>query len=218
MKTGGFIYSIAAVLLSATALAQQAAHSSLAAVADNGYQIAERGKDFAVYRKVTGLTNQTGQVSNKTNEFTLLENNLHYFDNGEWKVSEDVIESFPGGAVARRGPDKTIFSPDLNSEAVFDIQTSDGQRLRGGVRAIQLTDLATGKSLVLATVKQSAPGELVPPNRVVFRSGFEGLDADVLYVWNHNSFSQNVILNQQPALPLGMDPKTTVLEVVTEFV
>ena len=56
------------------------------------------------------------------------------------------------------------------------------------------------------------------PNRVVFRSGFEGLDADVLYVWKHNSFSQNVILNEQPALPVGMDPKTTVLEVVTEFV
>ena len=98
------------------------------------------------------------------------------------------------------------------------LQTSDGLRLRGGVRAIQLTDLATGKSLVLATVKPSAPGELLPPNRVVFRSGFEGLDADVLYVWKHNLFSQNVILNEQPSLPAEMDPKTTVLEVVTEFV
>ena len=62
MKTGGFIFSIAAVLLSATALAQQSAHSSLAGVADNGYQIAERGKDFAVYRKVTRLTNQAGEI------------------------------------------------------------------------------------------------------------------------------------------------------------
>ncbi len=149
---------------------------------DGSVQIAERGQNFAVLRKVTTTSDAAGMTTFATNEFTLLENGLHYFADAEWKVNEDLIEPFPGGAVAARGPYRTIFSSDLNTDAVFDIQTPEGPRIRGGVRAIQLTDLGTGKSLVLAMVKQSAPGEVVSPNQVVYRSGFDGLDADVLFV------------------------------------
>jgi hypothetical protein len=168
-------------------------------------------------RKIITSTDAAGNISFTTNEVTLLENGLHYFD-GEWKPSQDIIEAFPGGAVARHGPWQTIFSPDFNAEAVFDIQTPEGQRIRGGVRAIQVTDIASGKSFVLATVKKSAPGEIVPPNQVVYRSSFDGLDADVLFEWRHNAISQNVILKKRPLLPEGMDPATTRLEVVTELV
>src|SRR5439155_268997 len=52
----------------------------------------------------------------------------------------------------------------------------------------------------------------------VYRSGFDGLDADVLFVWRHKSISQNVILKKRPVLPDGLDPETTRLEVVTELV
>jgi hypothetical protein len=180
--------------------------------------VAERGKDFALYRKVNASTNRAGQTVFKTNQFTLLENNLHYFEDGQWKPSEDVIESFPDGAVARRGPTKAIFSPTLDAEAVFDLQTSEGQRLRGGLRALRLTDRASGQSVTVATVKPKAPMELVPPHQVVCRSGFDGLDADVVLDWTHAAFSQSVVLKEQPALPAGMDPKSVVLEVVTELV
>jgi len=189
---------------------------SLTTAAD-GFQIAERGQDFAVLRKVSATTDAAGKSTFSTNEVTLLENGLHYFD-GEWKESQDLIEPFPGGAVARHGPYRTIFSPDLNAEAVFDIETPEGQRVRGGVRTVQLTDIVTGRSLVLATVKRSAPGEIVPPNQVVYRSGFDGLEADVLFVWKHNGISQNVILKKRPVLPEGMNPATTRIEVVSELV
>jgi hypothetical protein len=33
---------------------------------------------------------------------------------------------------------------------------------------------------VIALVKQSAPGAISPPNQVVYQSGFDGLDADVV--------------------------------------
>jgi len=151
-------------------------------------------------------------------KFTLLENGLHYLSNGEWKLSQDLVEPFPQGAVAQYGPTRTIFSPELRAEAVFDIQTAEGQRIRGGVRAIQLTDSKTGLSLVLGTVKEGVLGEVLPPAQVVYRSGFDGLDADVLFVWRHNSISQNVILKKRPVLPADMDPSTTRLEVVTELV
>ena len=121
-------------------------------------------------------------------------------------------------AIARRGPNKAIFNADLNAEAVFDIEMADGKRLRGGVRAIQLTDLKTGQSVVLATVKDSAPGELLPPDQIVYREAFDGLKADLLMVWRHNLFSHDVVLRERPELPAGWDAAAVRLEVITEFV
>ena len=157
------------------------------------FAVVERGEDYAVYQRVSARTDAASGATVVTNQFTLLENSLNYLEDGQWKQSEDVIEPSPNGAVARRGPNKATFSPDLNSPAVFDILTSDGKRLRGGLRAVQLTDAATGKSVVLATVKASAPGELLPPNRIVYRNAFDGLEAEVLLVWKHNAFSQDLV-------------------------
>jgi len=50
---------------------------------DPAYQVRERGMDFAVFEKVTGVTNAAGVTSFTTNQFTLLENGLHYLEAGE---------------------------------------------------------------------------------------------------------------------------------------
>jgi hypothetical protein len=186
--------------------------------ADPNLGVAARDQHSAVLRRILPLTNELGQVRYRTNDFVLLENNLHYFEDGQWKQSEDTIESFPGGAVARRGPDQAIFSHDLNAEAVFDIQSADGTRLRGGLRAVQLTDLASGRSVTLGTVKGKAPGQLLPPNRIVFRDCLDGLQADLLLEWRRNRFLHDVILRERPPLPREMDPATTRFEVLTEFI
>lgn len=84
---------------------------------------------------------------------------------------------------------------------------------------IYLTDAASGQSVVLGAVKQSVPGALIPPNQVLYRSAFDGVEADVLYIWKHNAFSQNIILKENPPpLPPGLDPATTRLEILTELV
>jgi hypothetical protein len=146
--------------------------------------VAGRGQDFAVHEQIQAHRADSGVVAFRTNCFTLLlENALHYFEDGQWKESEDLIEPFPGGAVARRGPTKAVFSPELNTAAVFDLQAADGRRVRGGVRALQVTDVATGQSLVLGMVKKSVPGRLVPPNRIVYADAFDGLRADVVLEW-----------------------------------
>ncbi len=196
--------------------------SSLASVEslkqEHAFRVVERGQDFAVLqnRAVTGAP--AGPNLGQMNRFTLLENALHYFENGEWKESQDLIEPFPAGAIARHGPHKAIFSPDLNAEAVFDIETTDGSRLRGGVRAIHLTETKTGQSVVLASVKRSAPGELVPPAQIAYPDAFDGLRADVVLVWRHNLFSHDVVLRERPQLPAGWDPAAVRLEVLTELV
>lgn len=209
---------IGLVLASHTAYAQEL--NDIAPAKDNSpdAQIVERGQDFVVYERTKSVRLGDGKVDTQTSRFTLVENGLHYLEDGEWRVSEDLVEPFPDGAIARRGPNQAIFSPTLNVETVFDIQTSGGERLRGGVRAIQATDLATGKSVTLATVKHRAPGELVPPNLIVYRDAFDGLAADVVLDWRHNYFAHDVVIRERPELPRGFDPQTTRLEVVTEIV
>ena len=61
-------------------------------------RIVEQGQDFARHRVVTFMTNSQNAVVAVTNEFTVLENALYYRDGESWRESEDVIESFPGGA------------------------------------------------------------------------------------------------------------------------
>jgi hypothetical protein len=98
--------------------------SQLAVVASGdeaGYEIVERGVNHAVYRRIAQDEAGAG-VTNMSSQFILLENGLHYLDRGEYKESEDLIESFSDGAIARRGPNKAVFSHDMNVEAVFDIE------------------------------------------------------------------------------------------------
>jgi hypothetical protein len=210
--------SLALILLAAHAHAQGVNPVAPAGTPQQQIEIIERGQDFAVHRTVTQITGADGSTSFQTNQFTLLENGLHYMEDGQWKESQDVIESFPDGAVARKGPHKAIFSPDLNAEAVFDISTSDGLRLRGGVRQLQITDVASGASLVLGKVRASVKAQLLPPNRLLYRDAFDGIEADVLLEWRHNHYSHNVILRERPALPAQFAPASTRIEAVTEFV
>jgi len=121
-----------------------------AAAEPDGYQIVERTQDSATYQRVIQRTNDAGEMTTQTNRLIALDHGMHYLDNGEYKESKDLVESFVDGAIARYGAYQTIFSPELNVPAVFDIQTPDAKRIRGGVRVIQLTDLATGKSVAWA--------------------------------------------------------------------
>ena len=120
------------------------------------YQLVERTQDSATYQRVVQLTNDSREVITQTNLLTVLDHGMHYLQDGEYQEIQDLVESFPDGAIARYGAYQTIFSPELNVQAAFDIQTPDAKRIRGGVRTIQLTDIATGKSVVVGTVKNSA--------------------------------------------------------------
>ena len=185
----------------------------------NDFQLSEMTEDTTTYERTVLVTNSVGAVTQGTNRFTVLDYGMQHFQNGRWEPSRDSVESYPDGAIATNGAYATIFSADLNAEAVFDIRTPEGYRIRGGVRAIQLTDIRTGKSVLLGSVKGSVRGEIVPPNMVLYRSAFDGVEADVLYIWAHNAFSQNVIAKGKfGALPAEWDPAATRLEVVTELV
>lgn len=217
-----------AVVASILALGRcRPAHAQMEAVsppdpgaAASDLQIVERGRDFAVYQRACGVTNSDGTISWRTSRFTLLENGLHYLDRetDDWQRSQDVIESFPEGAIARYGPVRAIFSHDLNAENVFDLETPDGRRVRGGLRGLEWVNQLSGERQTLAVVKAQAPLELVPPNQLICRDAFEGVCADVVLEWRHHRFSQAVVLREQPVAPATWTPEAARLTVITEFV
>ncbi|MCZ7641331.1 MAG: hypothetical protein M5U12_37905 [Verrucomicrobia bacterium] len=120
--------SVFAAVSALTQTEPQAPDSTEQGLGSSEIRVAERGQDFAVYQRITAVTNTEGFARFRTNEWTLLENGLHFFDaeTGDWQPSRDLIESFPEGAIARYGPVRAIFSHDLNSESVFDLETPEG--------------------------------------------------------------------------------------------
>jgi hypothetical protein len=66
------------------------------------------GQDFTDYDWVFPLSSPNGNTVLRTNRFTVLENNLNYLSNGTWQKSDDLVEAFQDGAIARHGPNQAI--------------------------------------------------------------------------------------------------------------
>ncbi len=131
-----------------------------------------------------------------------------------------LLDITTNGAVGRFGQHKVLLAPNLNSSGSIFLQTGDGKRLRSHPLGLAYYDPATGRSVLLATLKDSR-GQWVPPNQIIYRDAFDGdgLKADVRYTYNQNSFEQDVILRTRPPSPAqyGLNPVTTRLEIWTEF-
>jgi hypothetical protein len=71
---------------------------------------------------------------------------------------------------------------------------------------------------VLATVKNST-AEVILPNKVIYRSAFNGLDADVLLTYRSGALESDVIVRETPPDPasLGLSADSTVIEVVSTW-
>src|SRR5439155_18165367 len=60
---------------------------------------------------------------------------------------------------------------------------------------------------------------LHPPNVIVYPDAFTDIKADLRYTYTIYGLEQDIVLLERPETPdtFGLDPKTTRLEVVTEF-
>ncbi len=56
-------------------------------------------------------------------------------------------------------------------------------------------------------------------NRVIYTNAFSGISADLEYIYKLGGLEQNVVLREQPPSPadFNLNPRTTWLEVITEF-
>lgn len=110
-----------------------AASAAPAAASASGYTVIERRAHEDVWERVVEEPGPQGQIVRKRKRYIETATGLNYSEDGEWKPSEARIEAFPGGAVARHGQHKLIFARNLNSAGAIDLETPDGQRLRGNV-------------------------------------------------------------------------------------
>ena len=185
---------------------------------DTDYTVVERGANHRVWEKTTFELGPNGATYPKKHHYTELATGMHYQKNGQWVESQEIIEPYPAGAIARQGQYQVIFANNLNSHAAIDQQTPDGKRIRSNILGLEYYDRASGKSALIAQVKDSQ-GELISASQVLYPDSFQGVKADVRYTYKKDAFEQDVILREQPPTPeaYGLDSKTTVLEVMTEF-
>jgi len=189
--------------------------SGLAAIGAGQYQVVQRGANYNVLQKTT-VENGT----NRVHQIVQLATGLNYTNSyGQWVASKEEIETFPRGAIARQGRYQVIFANNLNSAGAIDQQMPDGKRLRSNIIGLAYDDRSTGQSVLIAQV-QDSQGELIASNQVLYPNAFEGVKADVRYSYKKGSFEQDVILLEQLPTPdtYGLNPATTELEVLTEFI
>ena len=142
---------------------------------------------------------------------------LHYLEDGQWVESEEVVEPTPFGAVAPRLAYRASFAANLNTAGAIELAPPDGGKpLRSHFLCLRLTDTSSGRNQIIARIKD-AVGEIVPPNHVWYRDAFEGLMADVRCIAARDAFEADVVLRESPELPAGFDPKSTRLEIISEF-
>lgn len=202
--------------------AQLAASATDAARRASGdYVVSEIGQHHRVWSRVSYETNRQGRVWARTNAYTELATGMHYRnDRGEWTESVPGFDLEPGWAVARRGAHQVALAADARTHGGVDIRTPDNQRLRSHVLGLSYLDTASGQAVLIAETTNCV-GQLLPSgNEVLYANAFTDFRADLLYTCTKAGFRQDVILREQPPGPelFGLNPQTTRLQVLTEFV
>lgn len=186
---------------------------------ETSYSIKERGANHRVWERIEYELAPNGEQVPRVHQYTELATGMHYKGaHGEWLESKEEIQILPGnaGAAAIQGQHKVIFPVNLSGGKI-ELNTPDEKWLRSRVLGLSYYDTASGKSVLIAEVKDSI-GEVIG-NQVVYPDAFSDFKADVRYTWEKGSFEQDIILREQPPGPeeYGLDPDTTKLQVLTEF-
>ncbi len=193
--------------------------TGLPSAPSSAFAISERTANSRVWGQITYRTNRFRQVIARTNSYTELETGMHYFEDGQWKESSTEIEITKEGAIASKTPHKVAFDGNINVAGAVELITPDGKHLKSHVLGLAYLDTASGKSVLIAEL-QDADGLLLPSkNKIIYPDAFTDVKADVLYTMTKAGLVQDIILREQPSSPSewGLDPKTTRLQVLTEF-
>ncbi len=186
--------------------------------------ILSRDANSRLIQNLTQVTDDLGNLSVVTNQYLEMASGMHVMQGGQWVPASEVIQSFPGGAVATNGQNQVIFSTDAaDPRGTVDLLSLDQQRFVSQPVGLIYYDYAANRAVTLALLTNSM-GQLVANaagvvNQVVYPNAFNGLACDLVYTYHLGSFSQDLILQEAPPDPSlwGLSPTTTTLEVVTEF-
>src|SRR6266542_4257699 len=182
--------------------------------------VVERGLNYRIWQRKVDETLANGSVVTRQSGYTEIAVGMHYLRDGAWTESKEEIELFQDGAIARQGQVQVIFAPNIATPGAIDLLMPDGKRWRTHVLGIAVYDKATGKSELVAEVKDSI-GELHPPNVILYPDSFStdtGAKGAIRYTYSRDRLEQDIVLFNRLDLPQGFDPATSQLEVWTEAV
>jgi len=191
-------------------------------IAATPYAIATRDGNQKVWSKVTWESNAiTGKLSIRTNSYTELATGSAHLLNGTWVDSSDQITITKTGAEATNSQHQVRFFGNINTSNAITLTLPEGDKyLASTPIGLSYFDYASGKSVLIAELKDSV-GQLLPPgNQVLYPEAFTDISADLLYINSVSGFEQLVVLREQLPSPAewGLDPETTLLQVITEFI
>src|SRR6266567_2533356 len=184
------------------------------------YSVTKRDGNQKVWDKVTWDTNETGVATVRTNSYTELATASAYLVNGQWTDSSDQIQITPTGAQAITSQHRVSFLGNINAPAAVDLTLPEGDKhLVSNIIGLSYLDTATGKSVLIAEIKDSN-GQLLPSgSEVLYPDAFTDFEADVLYQNHIDRLEQLIILRQSFPSPAawGLSPDSSVFQVITEF-
>ena len=180
--------------------------------------VVERGPNHRVWQRVLPIVLPNGQPSSRIARYTELAVGLHYLKDGQWLETQEEFELFPDGAIARQGPHVLVLANNINTAGAVDLLSPDGKRFRSHILGLTYTDLTTGRSVMIAAIKDSI-GEQIAPNQILYRDAFTDYKADVRYTYTRSGFEQDVIIREKLDSPsvYGLWTQTTRIELFTEF-
>jgi hypothetical protein len=76
------------------------------------YVVTERGPHHEVVGRVVPGTNQAGGLGWQTNSYVAMATGMNYWEDG-WQPTRELIEPYPGGAIARHGQHKVILPNNI---------------------------------------------------------------------------------------------------------
>ncbi len=180
--------------------------------------VLERGPHHAEVEHITLDTAADGSTRQTTHRYVHLEVGMNrQLPDGTWQPVETGLALEPGRAVAQGTQHQVVFAANLRTPGSITLTLPDGRRMRSHPYGLAYTDAASGKSVLIAEVRDSVG--VVDGDQVLYPDALDGLDADFRFTTTKSLFEQDVILREAPPSPksYGLDPATTQLEVWTEF-
>jgi hypothetical protein len=123
--------------------------------ASEPFTIVERTAHSRTWHRTEWEQTFSGALIPHEHKITELATGMHYQSpqDGTWLESKEVIEGFPGGAVARQGPHSVIWANNLATPGSIDLQMANGTRLISQVIGLCYFDSATGTNVLIAEIK-----------------------------------------------------------------
>lgn len=185
--------------------------------------IIARSASSRTWARITKQTNASGQITLVTNKayVEVSPGICHTNSSGEWVDSSEDIDIVADGAASTNAAHTVHFAGNVNAAGgTVHLVAPDKKVFDSRVYGLAYSDTVSGSNVLLAPL-QDAQGVIVGTNIVLFTNAFKWLNADIEYIVTKAGLEQNIILREQVPDPAsfgdGFNPKTTRLQVLTEF-